>query len=122
MNIDYKTLGLVGTVLGSLAIATAINQVLRRQRTEIGLNPAVLQTFHSRIRAWWLMCTVLGAAFLLGPISEVTTVVLFGLPRTLKYKDKKGRDLELLRSELLVLMSHVESVIETSEPTGTPMR
>ncbi len=39
------------------------------------------------------------------------TVVLFGLARTLKYKDKRGRDLDLLRSELLVLMGHVERVV-----------
>ncbi|MCW2765823.1 MAG: yjbM [Nocardioides sp.] len=41
------------------------------------------------------------------------TVVLFALGRTLKYKDKKGRDLELLRSELLTLMRHLEGVVET---------
>ena len=39
----------------------------------------VVETFHLRIRAWWLMCTVLAAAFLLGPASRVATVVLFGL-------------------------------------------
>lgn len=43
------------------------------------------------------------------------TIVLFGLPRTLKYKDKRGRDLELLRSELLTLIGHVERVVETNE-------
>jgi len=43
------------------------------------------------------------------------TVVLFGLERTLKYKDKRGRDVELLRSELLTLMTHVESVVRTDE-------
>lgn len=43
------------------------------------------------------------------------TVVLFGLPRTLKYKAKTGRDLELLRSELLTLMTHVEGVVRTDE-------
>ena len=32
------------------------------------------------------------------------TVVLFGLGRTLKYKSKPGRSLELMRSELLTLM------------------
>src|SRR5206468_4204293 len=79
MDLDYKTLGLVGGVLGLLLVATLVNQWLRRQGPDIGLNPAVLQTFNSRIRAWWLMCTVLAAAFLLGPASEVTTVVLFGL-------------------------------------------
>ena len=79
MNVDFKTLALVGGVLGLLAAATAVNQILKRQGSDIGLNPAVLQTFNSRIRSWWLMCTVLAAAFLLGPASEVTTVVLFGL-------------------------------------------
>ena len=41
------------------------------------------------------------------------TVVLFGLGKTLKYKDKRGRDLELLRSELLTLMGHVERIVTT---------
>lgn len=44
------------------------------------------------------------------------TVVLFGLERTLKYKQKKGRDLELLRTELLTLMDHVERLVETGGP------
>ncbi len=43
------------------------------------------------------------------------TVVLFGLSRTLKYKAKAGRDLELLRSELLVLMTHLESLVTTDD-------
>lgn len=43
------------------------------------------------------------------------TVVLFGLEKVLKYKNKPGRDLELLRSELLALMTHVESVVTTDE-------
>jgi predicted RNase H-like nuclease/ppGpp synthetase/RelA/SpoT-type nucleotidyltranferase len=41
------------------------------------------------------------------------TVVLFGLTKTLKYKDKRGRDIELLRSELLALMAYVERVVVT---------
>ncbi|MDN4161060.1 DUF429 domain-containing protein [Nocardioides abyssi] len=41
------------------------------------------------------------------------TIVLFGLQKTLKYKDKRGRDVDLLRSELLTLMTHVESVVRT---------
>jgi predicted RNase H-like nuclease/ppGpp synthetase/RelA/SpoT-type nucleotidyltranferase len=41
------------------------------------------------------------------------TVVLFGLERTLKYKQKRGRDLELLRGELLTLMTHVETLVTT---------
>jgi len=41
------------------------------------------------------------------------TIVLFELPRTLKYKHKQGRDLELLRGELLTLIGLVETVVET---------
>jgi phosphatidate cytidylyltransferase len=64
-------------VLLVLATATMIVQFLKRQR-ELGINPALVQQFNSRIRAWWLMCSVLAAAFLLGPASRVTTVVIFG--------------------------------------------
>ncbi len=38
------------------------------------------------------------------------TVALFRLGRTLKYKDKSGRDLEQLRAELLVLIGLVEGL------------
>jgi phosphatidate cytidylyltransferase len=75
---DFKTLGLVGGVLAILATATTVGQRLKHQ-ADIGLNPALVESFNSRIRAWWLMCTVLAAAFLLGPASFVATVVLFGL-------------------------------------------
>lgn len=74
---DVRTLALVGGVLGVLALATGGGQLLKRQ-PELGINPAVVETFNSRIRAWWLMCTVLAAAFLLGDASRGATVVLFG--------------------------------------------
>jgi phosphatidate cytidylyltransferase len=75
---DVKTLSLVGGVLALLLGATTIGQRLKFQ-SDIGLNPAVVDAFNLRIRSWWLMCTVLAAAFLLGPISRIATVVLFGL-------------------------------------------
>ncbi len=75
MNLDYRTLGLVGGVLATLAAATLVGRRLKFA-SDIGLNPALVESFNSRIRAWWLMCTVLAAAFLLG---TVATVVLFGL-------------------------------------------
>jgi phosphatidate cytidylyltransferase len=75
---DVKTLSLVGGVLALLAGATTIGQRLKYQ-SDIGLNPALVEAFNLRIRAWWLMCTVLAAAFFLGPASRVATVVLFGL-------------------------------------------
>lgn len=44
------------------------------------------------------------------------TVVLFRLGRTLKYKDKPGRDLEMLRGELLRLLSLVEGLASADPP------
>jgi phosphatidate cytidylyltransferase len=73
---DLRTLSLVGGVLGLLLAATTIGQRLKHA-PDIGLNPALIDAFNLRIRAWWLMCTVLAAAFLLGPASRVATVVVF---------------------------------------------
>ena len=42
------------------------------------------------------------------------TVVLFGLSKTLKYKQKPGRDLAFLRSELLTLMTYVEQIVPST--------
>jgi predicted RNase H-like nuclease/ppGpp synthetase/RelA/SpoT-type nucleotidyltranferase len=44
------------------------------------------------------------------------TIVLFGLDRTLKYKQKQGRDLDLLRRELLRLMDHTARLVDTGGP------
>ena len=44
------------------------------------------------------------------------TVALFRLGRTLKYKNKPGRDIGLLRSELLVLMGLLEGLAGASPP------
>ncbi len=46
---------------------------------------------------------------------HAASIVLFDLPKVLRYKAKPGRDLELLRSELLALMGHVEAVVRTDE-------
>jgi phosphatidate cytidylyltransferase len=72
---DPKTLGLVGGVLVLLCIATVIVQVLRK-RADSGLDTAVIETFRRRVRSWWVLCTLLAAAFFIGSIA---TVVLFGL-------------------------------------------
>jgi predicted RNase H-like nuclease/ppGpp synthetase/RelA/SpoT-type nucleotidyltranferase len=44
------------------------------------------------------------------------TVALFGLGRTLKYKNKPGRTLDRLRSELLLLMGHLEGLDRAEVP------
>ncbi len=72
---DWKTLALVGGVLTLLAGATAVGQFLKLY-PDTGLNPAAVRIFNLRLRAWWLMCSMLAATFLIGPTA---TVVLFGL-------------------------------------------
>ena len=46
---------------------------------------------------------------------HAATVALFGLDKTLKYKAKPGRDLDLLRGELLRLMGLVETVVQPDD-------
>jgi phosphatidate cytidylyltransferase len=72
---DPRTLALIAGVLSLLTVATGIGQFLRRH-PDRGLDTAAVRTFNSRIRGWWVMCTVLAAAFWLG---TTATVVLFGL-------------------------------------------
>ena len=50
---------------------------------------------------------------------HAATIALFGLDKTLKYKNKQGRDLPLLQSELLRLMDLVEGVVSTDEVWAT---
>jgi phosphatidate cytidylyltransferase len=72
---DATTLGLVGGVLVLLGAATAMVQILRR-RTDSTIDPAILETFRQRIRAWWIVCAVLAASMLM---DQTVTVVLFAL-------------------------------------------
>jgi phosphatidate cytidylyltransferase len=72
---DGRTLGLVGGVLVLLASVTTVVQVLQR-RPDSGLDTGLLETFARRVRAWWLLCAVLAAAFYIG---TTATVVLFAL-------------------------------------------
>jgi len=72
---DARTLSFIGGVLILLGVASAVVVALRR-RVDSGLDPAIIETFRMRVRAWWVLCTILAAAFLMG---QVATVVLFGL-------------------------------------------
>ena len=72
---DLATFGLVGGVFALLTAATGVGQLLRRQ-VGTGLNPAAIEQFNLRVRAWWLLCAVLLVAFWAG---REATVVLFGL-------------------------------------------
>lgn len=72
---DPATWGLIGVVLGLLATATAIGQLLKRQTTS-GINAAALDAFNQRVRAWWMMCCLLAAAFWF-TTPEVVTLLFF---------------------------------------------
>jgi phosphatidate cytidylyltransferase len=71
---DWRTICLVGAVLTLLSSATGVVQVLKH-RPESGLDTAIIETFQLRVRAWWILFSVLVAAFYIG---HTATVVLFG--------------------------------------------
>ncbi len=72
---EPRTLVLVLGVLALLGGATAVVHVLGR-RPEGGINPAILETLRLRVRAWWLLLSVVAATFL---IHKSVTVFVFGL-------------------------------------------
>lgn len=73
--LQAPTVALLAVVLAVLGITYLVGVIIRRQ-PDSTINPAIVQAFTSRIRAWWLMFVILTAAFLLGPTA---TVVLFFL-------------------------------------------
>jgi phosphatidate cytidylyltransferase len=72
---DSRTLWLIATVLVLLGISSAIIGILRR-RPESRIDPAILETFRFRVRAWWILFATLAAALLL---RHWATVALFGV-------------------------------------------
>lgn len=65
---------LAAVVVVLLSVATAVGQFVKRQ-PHLGLNAAAINTFNRRLGAWWIICALLGIAF----ISPTLTVALFGL-------------------------------------------
>ncbi len=72
---DLRTVALITSVLAMLSGATLVGQFLKRH-PDRGLDAGAIRTFNLRLRGWWILCTVLAAAFWLG---TTATVVLFGL-------------------------------------------
>jgi phosphatidate cytidylyltransferase len=64
---------LAGVVIGLLAVATVVGQIVKRQ-PHLGLHAAAIEAFNGRVRAWWIICSLLAVAF----ISPGLTVILFG--------------------------------------------
>ena len=74
-RLSRSTLILLATILIGLGVTYLIGVLIRRQ-PDSTMNPAIVQAFNSRVRAWWLMFVILTAAFLLG---NTATVILFFL-------------------------------------------
>ncbi len=72
---DIRTIALVAGVLLLLSVVTGVGQFLKRH-PDRRIDAAAVRTFNMRIRGWWVLCTVLAAAFWLG---STATVALFGL-------------------------------------------
>ncbi len=71
--LNPPTLIMLGVVLGLLMIANLVVVILKRQ-PEGNINAAMLRRFDLRLRAWWMMCVILIAGFLL---RYMGTVLLF---------------------------------------------
>jgi phosphatidate cytidylyltransferase len=65
---------LAATVVVLLGLASLVGWALARQ-PQLGLNPAAIDAFNSRVRSWWVICALLAVAFL----SKTLTVTFFGL-------------------------------------------
>ncbi|PQO32746.1 phosphatidate cytidylyltransferase [Bremerella cremea] len=74
--LDGATGILLGVVISCLLIATGAGQILRRQ-PDSSVNPAIVQAFIRRVRAWWLMTAILAVTFMIP--SPLATVILFFL-------------------------------------------
>jgi phosphatidate cytidylyltransferase len=63
----------IGVLL--LLIASTIAVRVLRSYVDFGVDPAILDTFRTRIRVWWLLFGLLAVAFICGPL--VTTTFFF---------------------------------------------
>lgn len=76
MTINWVVFWIFTTMLMALTAATVVGQMLRRQN-ELGVNPAVVEQFNLRVRAWWMLTAMLAVGYMFD--SPKATVVLFGL-------------------------------------------
>jgi len=75
MWLNTPTCWLLGVVVGTLAVANVVVVLLKRQ-PEQTIDAGLLRRFELRVRAWWMMCVILIAGFLL---QYIGTVILFGI-------------------------------------------
>jgi phosphatidate cytidylyltransferase len=75
MTAGEQTLALFGGVAGLLIAASLLGYGLHRRYGMEGTNPTI-ENLNARIKAWWVMVTLIGLAFAFGKIG---VIVLFGL-------------------------------------------
>jgi predicted CDP-diglyceride synthetase/phosphatidate cytidylyltransferase len=75
-----ESLWLIGSVIFVLGAASIVGWFLKR-RLDTGLDPAVVEQFHRRVRIYWLMCTVLATSLIVDQffVRQYVTVIVFGL-------------------------------------------
>ena len=83
MNLDPKTLWLLGGVLALLTVSSIIGAVLSmRVRSESGRH--VVDNLNARTRAWWVMAIIFGGALALG---RTALVIMFALTSFLALRE-----------------------------------
>jgi phosphatidate cytidylyltransferase len=73
-RLDRWAFWLMGVVLTLLAIGWTVGRALRQQ-PESTISPALVKQFNRRVQAWLVMCAILIAGMLLGPVA--TTLLFF---------------------------------------------
>jgi phosphatidate cytidylyltransferase len=73
--IDSDLTGIVSGVLVVLASATIVGQSLAH-RAGAELRATTLTNLNARIRSWWILCAIMVAALLLGPLGSVVLSAL----------------------------------------------
>ncbi|MDR3233326.1 MAG: phosphatidate cytidylyltransferase [Planctomycetaceae bacterium] len=71
---DIPTISLFSGILVLLTAAAVTVRSLRRY-IDFGVDPAILDTFRNRIRAWWILFGLLACVFFVGPLA--TTLFFF---------------------------------------------
>ncbi len=71
---NQSSWALAATVVGLLGAATLVGRLLTRMH-HLGLNPVAVESFNSRLRAWWTICSFMAVAF----VSKSLTVAMFGV-------------------------------------------
>ena len=87
---DIRTIALIAGVLLLLTVATAVGQFLARQ-PDRGLDPAAVNAFNLRLRGWWIICTVLAAAFWLIAAAHQADIHIIRVPSKSNPADAPSR-------------------------------